>query len=92
LPELLNEIAGKPVQIEVPAVRILFELLGFLLSQVLHISRRISAKIKIKNQESTTDRSATTGPFRAGPNRVRLQSPQYFRASFAEEEDSLWVY
>jgi len=89
LPELLNEIAGKPVQIEVPAVRILFELLGFLLSQVLHISRRISAKIKKRINNRSFGHH---GPFRAGPNRVRLQSPQYFRASFAEEEDSLWVY
>jgi hypothetical protein len=31
LSELLGEIAGEPVQVEVSAVRVLFELLGFLL-------------------------------------------------------------
>jgi len=31
LSELLDEIAGEPVQVEVSAVRVLFELLGFLL-------------------------------------------------------------
>jgi hypothetical protein len=35
LPELFVEIAGEPVQVEVSAVRVLFELLGFLLSQLL---------------------------------------------------------
>jgi len=35
LSELLSEIAGEPVQVEVSAVRLLFELLGFLLSQLL---------------------------------------------------------
>jgi hypothetical protein len=38
LSELLGEIAGKPVQVEVPAVRVLFELLGFLLRSKLPVS------------------------------------------------------
>jgi hypothetical protein len=32
LPELLGEIEGEPVQAELSEVRLLFELLGFLLS------------------------------------------------------------
>jgi len=32
LSELLDEIARKPLQIEVSAMRVLFELLGFLLT------------------------------------------------------------
>ncbi|MGZ6423161.1 MAG: hypothetical protein ACXWSR_19675 [Bdellovibrionota bacterium] len=36
--ELLDEIAGESVQVEVSAVRILFELLGFLLKQLSAIS------------------------------------------------------
>jgi hypothetical protein len=32
LPELLGGVEGKPLQVELRAVRILFELLGFLLS------------------------------------------------------------
>jgi len=32
LSELLNEVAGKRLQVEVSAMRVLFELLGFLLS------------------------------------------------------------
>jgi hypothetical protein len=35
LSELFVEIAGEPVQVEVSAVRVLFELLGFLLGQLL---------------------------------------------------------
>jgi hypothetical protein len=35
LSELFVEIAGEPVQVEVSAVRVLFELLGFLLSKLL---------------------------------------------------------
>lgn len=31
LSELLGEVAGEPLQVEVSAVRVLFELLGFLL-------------------------------------------------------------
>jgi hypothetical protein len=31
LPELLGAAAGEPLQVEVPPVRLLFELLGFLL-------------------------------------------------------------
>jgi hypothetical protein len=38
LSELLGEIAGEPVQVEVSAVRILFELLGFLLEQLPVVS------------------------------------------------------
>jgi len=34
LPELLGAAAGEPLQVEVPAVRILFELLGFLLKLI----------------------------------------------------------
>jgi len=41
LSELLDEIAGEPVQVEVSAVRILFELLGFLLKQA--VSYQLSA-------------------------------------------------
>jgi hypothetical protein len=33
LSELLGTVAGKPVQVEVSAVRVLFELLGFLLKK-----------------------------------------------------------
>ena len=36
--ELLDEIAGEPVQVEVSAVRVLFELLGFLLRQLTAFS------------------------------------------------------
>jgi len=35
LSELFVEIAGEPVQVEVSAVRVLFELLRFLLGQLL---------------------------------------------------------
>jgi hypothetical protein len=41
LSELLDEIAGEPVQVEVSAVRILFELLGFLLKTA--VSFQLSA-------------------------------------------------
>jgi hypothetical protein len=41
LSELLDEIAGEPVQVEVSAVRILFELLGFLLKTA--VSYQLSA-------------------------------------------------
>jgi hypothetical protein len=35
LSQLLDETAGKPLQIEVSAVRVLFELLGLLLKKLL---------------------------------------------------------
>jgi hypothetical protein len=35
LSKLLVEVAGEPVQVKVPAVWVLFELLGFLLEQLL---------------------------------------------------------
>jgi Flp pilus assembly protein TadD len=74
LSELLVEVAGKPVQVEVSAVRVLFELLGFLLSRVLHISWPTSAKIKIKNQEQIV----WPGPFEQvelDPSTIAGQSP-----------------
>jgi len=37
LSQLFGEVAGEPVQVEVSAVRVLFELLGFLL-MVAHLS------------------------------------------------------
>ncbi|SPE28506.1 hypothetical protein SBA2_40064 [Acidobacteriia bacterium SbA2] len=36
--ELLDEVAGEPVQVEVSAVRVLFELLGFLLKSSYQLS------------------------------------------------------
>jgi hypothetical protein len=38
LSELLDEVAGEPVQVEVSAVRVLFELLGFLLKGSYQLS------------------------------------------------------
>jgi hypothetical protein len=38
LSKLLDEVAGEPVQVEVSAVRILFELLGFLLKTSCQLS------------------------------------------------------
>jgi hypothetical protein len=35
LPQLFGATPGKPLQVEVPAVRVLFELLGFLLNPSL---------------------------------------------------------
>jgi len=35
LSQLLGEIAGEPLQVEVPAMRVLFELLGFLLKSLM---------------------------------------------------------
>jgi hypothetical protein len=35
LSELLDKVAGKPLQVEVSAVRVLFELLGFLLETAI---------------------------------------------------------
>jgi hypothetical protein len=35
LSELFGEAAGEPVQAEVSAVRVLFELLGFLLKEIV---------------------------------------------------------
>jgi hypothetical protein len=35
LSELLSETAGEPVQAEVSTVRVLFELLGFLLKEIV---------------------------------------------------------
>jgi hypothetical protein len=46
LSELLDEIAGKPVHVEVSAVRVLLELLGFLLEQLSAISYQLSATSK----------------------------------------------
>jgi hypothetical protein len=47
LSELLDKVAGKPLQVEVSAVRVLFELLGLLLETAisfqLHQNRFISA-------------------------------------------------
>jgi hypothetical protein len=38
LSELLDEVAGEPVQVEVSAVRVLFELFGFLLKGSYQLS------------------------------------------------------
>jgi hypothetical protein len=48
LSELLDEVAGKPVQVEVSAVRVLFELLGLLLEQLSAFSYQLSALSYIK--------------------------------------------
>jgi hypothetical protein len=42
LSKLLDEVAGEPVQVEVSAVRVLFELLGFLLRQLSAVSLQLS--------------------------------------------------
>ena len=46
LSELFDEVAREPMQAEVSAVRVLFELLGFLLRQLSAVSRQLSAKSK----------------------------------------------
>jgi hypothetical protein len=48
LSELLDEVAGKPVQAEVRAVRVLFELLGFLLNTKVHLQIAISFRYSQK--------------------------------------------
>jgi hypothetical protein len=46
LSELLNEVAGERVQVEVSAERVLFELLGFLLRQTSAFSYQLSVQAK----------------------------------------------
>jgi hypothetical protein len=47
LSELLDEIAGEPVQVEVSAVRVLFELLGFLLRQLSALGYQLPVRAKL---------------------------------------------
>jgi hypothetical protein len=48
LPELFDEAAGEPLQIEMSAVRILFKLLGFLLNPFVSIHHPFTCLRKIQ--------------------------------------------
>jgi hypothetical protein len=53
LSELLGAIAREPVQIEVSAVRILFELLGFLLKQAVSYQLSVTRFVLFSETTST---------------------------------------
>jgi hypothetical protein len=53
LSELLDAIAREPVQIEVSAVRILFELFGFLLKQALGYQFSVTRFVLFSETTST---------------------------------------
>jgi len=62
LSELLDEIAGEPVQVEVSAVRILFELLGFLLKTAVsyQLSAFSHAKYTLRSRPALVSETTTS--------------------------------
>jgi len=74
LSELLGEVAGEQVQVEVSAVRVLFELLGFLLkTKLLALSCQLSLSVKIKVIEFLVQISCIHDPVSDGAAGFRLQ-------------------
>jgi hypothetical protein len=74
LSELLDEIAGEPVQVEVSAMRVLFELLRFLLKQ-----RSAVGNIKIADFRNSFDFPLPRSLLRGSPGSARPDSSAGFR-------------